>query len=430
MRLKTVRVTPFPYIIRTMYRFVLVLLCVAALHLQADRVRVVIALTEAASTAKTGILRTATDVEVWGEGPAFAAEIDRAELESLRRDPRVRAISIDEGGVGALMESVPLVGGDLVHAQGIDGRGATIAILDTGLDAAHRDFAGRIAAEQCFCDNLDGTGCCPGGDIERSGPGAAADDHDHGTHVAGIAAGAGAVAPMGVAPRANIVAVKVMDAQNRFRSFTQVYRALEWIADHRLDVDVINMSLGSSALFDPSQCDAAAIALGLQPLIARLRARGVLIAASTGNDGSPQGMSLPACMQEVLAVGATFDSAGNHCGVTSGNPDEVACFTNSNPAMDLLAPGSAIYASRRGGGGVTLSGTSMAAPHVAGTILLMKQVGGGSLAADTIENVLEQTGTPVTDARNQLTFPRLNTAAAVSATPRAIPPPRRRSVRR
>jgi subtilisin family serine protease len=98
--------------------------------------------------------------------------------------------------------------------------------------------------------------------------------------------------------------------------------------------------------------------------------------------------------------------------------------------MDLLAPGTPIYASRRGGGGVTFSGTSMAAPHVAGTILLMKQVGGRSLPADTIEHLLEQTGTPVTDVRNQLTFPRLNAAAAVAATPRAEPAPRRRTVRK
>jgi subtilisin family serine protease len=410
-------------------RFLLLLLTLLAPTLHAERVRVIVAVAQPAVSLQSGVieaLRTASHVERWGEGPAFAAEIDASELDALRRDPRVRAVSLDTGGGGGLVESVPLIGGDVLHAQGFDGRGTTVAVLDTGIDRDHADFAGRIVGEHCFCDNLNGTGCCPGANQESD---FAEDDHGHGTHVAGIAAGGGNGAPIGVAPKAWIVAVKVMDAENRFRSFTQIYQGLEWIADHRPDVDVINMSLGSDARFTPSECDGSAIALGLEPVIHRLRERGVLIAASTGNNGDTQAMWVPACMQDVLGVGATYDSPGAHCLGNSTTADDIACFTNSSASMDLLAPGVAITSARRGGGTVVFSGTSMSAPHVVGTIALMKQAGGKALAADFIQETLEHTGVPVTDTRNQLTFPRINALAAVTATPPPPAQPKRRAAR-
>jgi subtilisin family serine protease len=229
---------------------------------------------------------TASNVERWGNGPAFAMEIDRADLETLQSDSRVRAVEIDAGGHGGLVQSVPLIGVNTVRAQGFDGNGVMIAVLDTGIDVSNPDFAGRIVEQRCFCDNLDGTGCCPNGEVEQAGDGSAGDDNGHGTHVTGIAAGGGASAPAGVAPRANIVAIKVLDRSNAFRSFTQIYRALQWIADERMDVRVINMSLGSWALYPTSTCGSAAIALGMEDVIGKLRRRGVLITASTGNQGS------------------------------------------------------------------------------------------------------------------------------------------------
>ena len=411
----------YPQLVR-----LLALVLLVALPLRAERVRVVVA-----SDARQEVidaLQTATDVEPWGDSPAFAAEMDASEAARLRRDPRVRAVSLDVGGGGGLAQSIPLVGANVTRAQGIDGRGRTIAILDSGVDRMHPDLAGRVVAEQCFCDNFD-SGCCPGGSVERSGFGAADDDNGHGTHVAGIAAGAGIVAPPGVAPAADIVAVKVLDAANRFRGFTQIYRALEWIADTRPDVDVVNMSLGSDALFTDQQCAIAAYTFGFAHVVHRLRSRGVLIAASSGNTGSDTSTWMPACVQEVLSIGATWDFAGDHCGVQGNTPDEVVCDSNASPAMDLVAPGWFIVSSRRGGGTVQFAGTSMSAPHVAGTILLMKQVGGRALAPDLIEAILERTGVPAFDKRNGLTFPRLDALAAVNATPRAPNAPRRRSTR-
>jgi subtilisin family serine protease len=421
-----------------MSRLLLAIVIAAALPLRADRIRVVVAVGMPAMRAAVlpslrmdvvESLETATEVETWGNGAAFATEIDRSELERLSRDPRVRAVSIDRGGEGALLDSVPLVGADVVHAQGFDGRGVTVAVLDSGIDARSRDFAGRIVAQRCFCDNLDGTGCCPNGDAAQSDGDAARDDNGHGTHVTGILAGDGSTAPRGMAPGARIVAVKVLDHDRTFRSFTQVYRALEWIARERPDVKVINMSFGSWALYGPNDCDSAAIAIGMQGIVSELRRRGVLITASSGNASSLAGTTMPSCMGDVIGVGATYDAPGDQstCDASRRDRDEVTCFTNSTGAIDLLAPGAIITAAGRGGGFVTMSGTSMAAPHVAGALALMQQVSGGALTADQAETILKTTGRPIVDTRNGLAFPRLDVAAAVAATPHApAPPPQKR----
>ncbi|HEV7238959.1 MAG TPA: S8 family serine peptidase [Thermoanaerobaculia bacterium] len=390
--------------------FALVLLLAAPLY--ADRVRVVV-VTQPQSNIRANVISAldrATDVEPWGDGAAFAAEIDREDLDALRNDSHVRAIAIDDGGGAGLTESLPHIGADAVHLQGIDGRGTTVAVLDSGIDTDHPAFTGRITGEACFCDNLNGTGCCPGGVTVRIGTGSAEDDQGHGTHVAGIVSG--------VAPSTYLVAVKVLDSANRFNSFTQIYRALEWIADHRPEVDAINMSLGSDALVTDADCGSHAVALGLQPVISRLRERGVLIAASSGNNGATDRMWLPACMSEVLGVGATFDNA-----------DNVATFTNSSVSLDLLAPGVSITSTARGGGTTTLSGTSMAAPHVAGLIALMKQVGGRAFPSSSIQTILENSGKPVVDPRNSLTVPRIDALVTIAATPPKPPAPRRRAVR-
>ena len=392
----------------------LLALLIFALPLYADRVRVVVAYRDA--DAGRG--------QQWGDAPVFSLDVSSEELTALRHDPNVVAVTIDEGGQGGLAQSIPIVGANVLRAQGVDGRGQTIAVLDTGIDTDHPDFAGRIVAEACFCDNLDGTGCCPGGAMVRFGPGSAEDDQGHGTHVAGIAAGGGAVAAPGVAPAADIIAVKVMDSANRFRSFKQIHDALLWIAEHHPEVDAINMSLGTFATWEPLQCNRTAISIGIQPVIARLRQRGVLVAACSGNNGDTNALWLPACMSEVLSVGATFDVPGPR-----GTPDAIYEVTNSSPSLDILAPGADITAASHHGGAVSRSGTSMATPHVAGTLLLIRQVSGPHLSADFLQELLRRTGTPVLDTRNGLTFPRLDALAAVTAAPRPPGAPRRRSAR-
>ena len=109
--------------------------------LLATRVRVVVVTQPAPDpTLRADVisaLERATEVEPWGEGPAFAAEIDAEDLEELRNDPRVRAVAVDSGGSGGLAQSLPLIRADLAHAEGFHGEGTTVAVIDSGVDTDH-----------------------------------------------------------------------------------------------------------------------------------------------------------------------------------------------------------------------------------------------------------------------------------------------------
>ena len=258
------------------------LVLLLALPLYADRVRVVVVTEPTNNAIRANVISAldrATDIEPWGDSPAFAAEIDArisTRSATIRACARSRSTTAAAPGSPRVFRSSARTPCTL---QGIDGRGTTVAVLDSGIDTDHPAFAGRIAGEACFCDNLNGTGCCPGGVDRRASAPA-----PRRTIRATARTSPGSCRES--RRRRGIVAVKVLDAANRFQSFTQIYRALEWIADNRPDVDAINMSLGSDALLTDAECGSFAIAWGLQPVIARLRERGVLIAASSGNNGA------------------------------------------------------------------------------------------------------------------------------------------------
>jgi subtilisin family serine protease len=352
----------------------------------------------------------------WRVVPGAAGWLSAAGLARLAKDPAVARIDLDLPGRGNLSESVPLIHGDVVHALGVTGRAITVAILDSGVTADHPDLADSLVAEQCFCVNGDGSGCCPDGGTSQSGAGAARDEHGHGTNVAGIVTSNGRVAPTGVAPDAPIVAVRVLDRNNGFSSTAQVISALDWVATERPDVRVVNMSLGTLALF-ASPCDSASAGTSaLAQAVGALRARGVLVTVSTGNDRSTVSMEAPACVSAATSVAATYDEDFGPfsffgCSEASA-PDKVACFGNSAPGLKLFAPGALITSAGIGGGRSTFAGTSQAAPHVAGLAALLLQAR-PSLSAEQIESTLVSTGVPILDPRNGLVVPRIDAAAAL-----------------
>jgi subtilisin family serine protease len=327
-------------------------------------------------------------------------------------------------------ESVPLIGGNTVQLRGYDGSGITVAIIDTGVDATHPDLIGNVVDEQCFCATDNGGGCCPNGTVQQSGPGAAADDHGHGSHVAGIIASRGIIAPRGMAPGVRIIAVKAMDRDNRFASFADVYKALDWVSTTHPEARVVNMSLGTFNLYD-GYCDQSPVATATRQLVAAMRRRGVLVVASSGNDGEIERTPLPACVTDVVAVGSVFDSPlafynSDLCTVTDIATDDVSCFSNGGPTVDLLAPGAVIDSVAPLRRIQARVGTSMSAPHVAGSAaLLMQAFPAGS--ADTVEQILKRTGRPVFDRRTGLLVPRVDVSAAVSSV--VDRPVRRRATR-
>ena len=228
------------------------------------------------------------------------------------------------------------------------------------------------------------------------------------TNVTGIVAGRGMVAPIGVAPAASVVAVKVLGRNNEFAHDLADHLGLNWVAPlNRPDVRVVNIDLGTFALY-PGTCDGADTgALALASAVSALRARGVTLFASAGNEASPNALAAPACLSGVVAVGAVYDGnvgpivVEDVCSDPATSVDKIACFSNSGGALDLLAPGALIVSAGRGGGTSTFAGTCQASPHAAGAAALLLQQT-PTLTPDAVESALESTGVPLTDARNGL----------------------------
>jgi subtilisin family serine protease len=315
--------------------------------------------------------------------PALAGRVSANGLDLLAGHRDVVDVALDAQGSAATGGSVPLVHADEAHAGGVTGAGVIVAVLDSGIDSDHPDLADDIAYEACFLSS----GGCPGGSH------AAEDDHGHGTNVSGIITGAGTVASVGVAPDAQIAAYKVLN-DNGLGRFSDWVAALDDIIANHPEVDIVNMSLQSG-----SSCPAGPTATAIRTL----RDRGVATFIASGNHGAKGSFTIPACITEGLSVGATYDASlgrvngwKTSCSDATTDADQVACWSDSDESLDLLAPGAAITAARSGGGTVTFYGTSQAAPHAAGVAALLLEVR-PDLSVDEIESRMEATGALVTD---------------------------------
>jgi subtilisin len=350
--------------------------------------------------------------------PVMIVEAPRGALNRLANHPLVANVAEDALAAPHLSGSVPLTHADQAQ-QAANGAGVAIAIVDTGVDAAHPFLGGRVIAEACFSTNNSAQGAtslCPGGGSQAFGPGAAApcslSNCDHGTHVAGIAAGDG-----GIAPGASIIAVQVFSKIASCSAFSlpspcalsyvsDQLRAFDWLASTAFTppLAVVNLSLGVGTFTSVTACDASPIGAAMFPAIATLRSQGVITVASSGNSGATNALSLPGCLSNVVSVGAT----------TKTNPEQVASFSNSASFLTLLAPGVGIVSSTTGGGFAMKSGTSMAAPHVAGALALLRSARPG-YPSDAYVTALVNTGTPILDTRNGVIKPRIDVAAALGA---------------
>jgi len=348
--------------------------------------------------------------------PAMVIEADADTLLRLERNVWVRKVDLDRGGTGGAVaadESAVLNRVDLLQGVGLDGNGIKMAVVDTGIDTDHPDLVPRVVAQQCFCSAISGSGgCCPNGQASQSGAGAAEDDHGHGTNVAGIMAGAGNVAPRGALPASHLVAIKVMDSDNAFCCMSDVVAALDWIATHHPDTDVVNLSLGSWDLF-PGSCDASASYLtALKISVDNLRSQGAVVVASSGNQGDLQRMAAPACLSNVLGVAATWDMPGGAttflgCTETSRSPYQPTCFSNRSTTTSLFAAGAFVRSSGLNGGASSYGGTSQAAPMVAACAGALHQAAPRATVAQRMD-ALRLSPARLADAATGRTYPFLD----------------------
>jgi subtilisin family serine protease len=349
---------------------------------------------------------------------ALALDIDAHALHALQNLENVKRIDLDEGGIGAMNTAAPLARVSNVRDRGYNGTGVKVAVIDSGIRLDHPDFAGRIIAQQCYCSsNTAGVGCCPNGSPTQSGAGSAADGNGHGTNVSGIIAGNGGTAPKGGSPNVDIVAIRTLDNNNSFCCSSDVVAAMDWVASQHTDTDVVNLSLGTSALFAGSCDSSTAWSIAMSQAAAALTANGTVITASAGNQGDATSVSAPACLTNVIALGAVW-SANFGSRTALGCTDSVTaadlptCFSNSGNRIALYAPGAYVTSTGRTAATSTYAGTSQASPLTASCIADLKQVK-PTLTPSEARAALVASPTRVVDPKNGMSFPRLDCADAL-----------------
>lgn len=348
--------------------------------------------------------------------PFLALSVDARGLQALLADPDVVSIRKSRKSRPVLNQSNGLIGTPSVWQQGYAGQGQAVAILDSGVDKRHPFFGGRVVEEACYSTNNpfeDLFSLCPKGvesSIEPdSGQPCSLPECDHGSHVAGIAAGFTA-SLSGVARQADIISIQIFsgspdsdacggdpvpclmaDDADIIKGLERVYALRE-----QYNIAAVNLSLGSGNY--RSACDHRSRAY--KHIVDNLRSVGILTVAASGNEYRASGINHPACISSVISVGATDKS------------NRIADYTNSARILDLLAPGSRIRSAVLNQSYQEISGTSMATPHVTGVLALLKSARPDA-SPDQLESVLKNSGKLITDSRNMLSHPLIQVDAAL-----------------
>ena len=273
----------------------------------------------------------------------IAASVPESAIQGLSHNPNIAYVEADaEAHIMGHTSTVPEyqnswgldhIQADLVHPYN-KGNAVTVCVVDTGIDYTHPELSPNYAGGIDYVNN-------------DSDP---MDDNGHGTHVSGtIAAVLNGVGVVGVAPEADLIVAKVLNSAGS-GSYSNVIAGINWCVDNH--AKVISMSLGGSSG-----------STALKTAVDTAYANNVLVVAAAGNSGNFKGkgdnVGYPAKYDSVIAVAATTTS------------NTRASWSSTGPAVELSAPGVGIKSTWLGGGYNTISGTSMATPHVSGTAALV-----------------------------------------------------------
>ncbi len=329
----------------------------------------------------------------------------KAALEAFMARTGVKAVHINEKMHLVSTQNFSLINQPLSYKLDKQGAGTSVVVIDNGVDYTKADFGSCTAiASPSSCKviaSLDQVTSNLFTGIRQ-----AATNHDHGTNVAATV--------LGVAPASKIISFNVFDTVGHAYS-NDIIAAIDWGIDNQgtYNIATISLSLGGSDKFaSPCNNDWSASA------ISRAKNAGISVVVAAGNGGYNDGLSSPACAPDAVSVGAVYDNNlgaitwGTGCTDTTTAADQVVCFSNSASFLKILAPGVNITSA-----GITLSGTSQAAPHVAGAIAVLRSAFPSETATQLQSRLTNSRVPRVIDTRNNLSFPRLDLLQALASIP-------------
>jgi subtilisin-like proprotein convertase family protein len=332
---------------------------------------------------------------------------------ALARRPDVKWVAVD--GRKYKFQSSPqasqvLIKSDLTNTAGFTGAGRAVAVIDTGVDYTVAAMGGGTFPNSKV---IGGTDIAD----KDSDP---ADCDGHGTEVSGVAAG-----PGGVAPGAKIVAIKVFSTTRQCdgAADSDILQGINYAITNKAQFGIaaINISLGSEL----EGTNAVGYCDDLDPgyviAINQANAAGLPVVIASGNGARSNQIADPACVSPAVSAGAVYSSSfarvswspPDPCTDSPVSPDQIVCFSDSTSNLSLLAPGAFWTVTSKGGSTETnFAGTSASAPAVSGAMALVSQAR-PDLSAAGILTLLRATGKPITDGRNGVVTPRVDTLAAV-----------------